>query len=33
MSNKKWVLVFISNEPYIYKAFDSINLARTNGMW
>lgn len=33
MSNKKWVLVFISNEPYINKAFDSITLARTNGSW
>ena len=33
MSNKKWVLVFFANEPYIKKAFDSIYLARTNGNW
>ena len=33
MSIKNWVLVFISNEPYINKAFDSITLARTNGNW
>jgi len=30
---KKWVLVFLSNEPYIERAFDSIQLARKDGEW
>jgi len=30
---KKWVLVFLSNEPYINKAFQSIQMARQVGQW
>jgi hypothetical protein len=33
MRNKKWVLVFFSNEPYINKAFDSISLVSNVGKW
>lgn len=29
----KWVLVFVANEPYIGRAFQSIQKARTIGEW
>jgi lipopolysaccharide biosynthesis glycosyltransferase len=32
-SSDKWVLVFLSNEPYIRKAFSSIKMVRNEGQW
>jgi hypothetical protein len=29
----KWVLVFVANEPYVGRAFQSISSARTIGEW
>jgi lipopolysaccharide biosynthesis glycosyltransferase len=31
--DKKWTMVFLSNGPFIKKAFDTIYLARTTGEW
>jgi len=30
---QSWVLIFISNEPYINKAYQSIQMARQIGQW